>query len=801
MFFVDGLYAAGCVTILIVIFLIIHYTSPPKSWGDVSQSLIYHQVRKYLLRLKQEHVKFWRPQILLFVNDPRRQYKLIQFCNSMKKGALYILGHVIVTDDFGGAVPEARRQQAAWTKYIDFSKIKAFVNIAISPGVEWGARNLVLSAGLGGMRPNIAVLGFYNLDDLRRSKPLIDIPEISSPTIGTSESQQKISRDSKEIRMEGQLPTDFCRKEGMMSVTSYVTILEDLLLQVQINVAVAKGFQALELPNLEKEGTKKYIDLWPIQMSAEISAEANGKQNVLTTNFDTCKSAVLFIIFLTLIRRLDTLILQLGVILNTVAAWKRAYKLRVAVFVEYESDVEEERSRVKALLENLRIEAEILVFWLASGNLQTYEFIINGANPGKEVEEEIEQCLNQHSWWDELQKMRGKRGIGTENDSLSDLASIFSTRTTWPDSSFQQGPRGERVKRFLGLRRLLKTSKRRHSASGIAKLGVSLGMRTHSLSPQVASRHASIASASEDSESSDDGDSETIEDDGLDSEADSLGGAASEADIDDYESESGSSSDMGKRLVLRRRSQGDSVMDPPPSKKSTIEGQGKVQDPLSRTTLHNAQTVSTKTTPSMSTAGATQNQGESLDEQHQSLPPHVQPHTSASRHLSRLRPDTLSRHASMPKFSSKPVPETRVATEDGPERSIMFTDTPFPATKRSRLPSAYHTSSSMPDNISEVSEPRSPSLSRTGSMYSTQAIPLSFNDLPSRGQHLIINELIKGQSEKTAVIFTTLPTPMAGTCKSEAASASYLGDLEVLCKGCPPVLMVHSNSMTVTMSL
>jgi len=33
MFFVDGLYATGCIGILIVIFLIIHYTSPPKSWG------------------------------------------------------------------------------------------------------------------------------------------------------------------------------------------------------------------------------------------------------------------------------------------------------------------------------------------------------------------------------------------------------------------------------------------------------------------------------------------------------------------------------------------------------------------------------------------------------------------------------------------------------------------------------------------------------------------------------------------------------------------------------------------------
>lgn len=296
MFFVDGLYATGCVGILVIIFLIIHYTSAPKSWGDVSQNLIYHQVRKYLLRLRQEHVKFWRPQILLFVNDPRRQYKLIQFCNSMKKGALYILGHVIVTDDFGGSVPEARRQQAAWSKYIDFSKIKAFINIAISPGFEWGARNIVLSAGLGGMRPNIAVLGFYNLSDLRRSQPLIDITETSPATESgfKAEGSQKVPRrDSRAGQIDGTLPTDYCKTEATMSITSYVTILEDLLLRLQINVAVAKGFQELEFPHPKGENAKKYIDLWPIQMSAEIAAEG-AKQNVLTTNFDTCKLLLQF---------------------------------------------------------------------------------------------------------------------------------------------------------------------------------------------------------------------------------------------------------------------------------------------------------------------------------------------------------------------------------------------------------------------------------------------------------------------------------------------------------------------------
>ncbi|TVY80800.1 Vacuolar cation-chloride cotransporter, partial [Lachnellula suecica] len=576
MFFVDGFYATGCVGVLIFIFLIIHYASPPKSWGDVSQSLIYHQVRKYLLRLKQEHVKFWRPQILLLVNDPRRQYKLIQFCNSLKKGGLYVLGHVIVTDNFGGSVPEARRQQAAWTKYIDFSKIKAFVNIAISPGLEWGARNIVLSAGLGGMRPNIAVMGFYNLDDLRRNQPLIDVPEMLwSPTgkaaaSGAQQLRKRQRRDSTDVKMDGALPTDACKTEGMMSVTSYVTVLEDLLLRLQINVAVAKGFQDLEFPHSNgdpKESTKKYIDLWPIQMSAEIAAEGDNKQNVLTTNFDTY-----------------TLILQLGVILNTVPAWKKAYKVRVAVLVEYESDVEEERGRVQSLLENLRIEAEVLVFWLSSGDLPTYEIIVNGASPGKEHEEEVEECLKGQEWWDEIQRFRGNRGSFAADD-LSGIASVLSTGSGWPQSSFQQGPRGERAERFLGLRKLLKRSKKKHTMSGITKLGVNLGMRTHRLSPNVVNQHAIQRSASEDSGSESDvsTDSEAIADDETGEGSDGRESAASEGDIDDFESED-DSLPSHTRLV-RRRSHGDSLRGPPPSKKSTGEKEIKVPERPSRRLL------------------------------------------------------------------------------------------------------------------------------------------------------------------------------------------------------------------------
>jgi potassium/chloride transporter 9 len=297
MFFIDETYTVAATCLLIVLFLLIHYLSPPKRWGDVSQNLIYHQVRKYLLRLKPEHIKFWRPQIILLINDPRHNTRLIQFCNSMKKGGLYILGHVIVTDDFNVGVHEARLQQNAWTNYIsEIPSLKAFVQLIMSPSINWGVRNLILSAGLGGMRPNIAVLGFYNMDELRRSQPSLSIPCKSTPR-SDSYPLQRPSPDTFRRRrvdtsarlLQRALPTDIIRTENMISPTAYMTMLEDLALKYKLNVGVGKGFESLETPKRDvAENTKKYIDLWPIQMSAELVAEG---KSISTTNFDTCKSS------------------------------------------------------------------------------------------------------------------------------------------------------------------------------------------------------------------------------------------------------------------------------------------------------------------------------------------------------------------------------------------------------------------------------------------------------------------------------------------------------------------------------
>lgn len=294
------------------------------------------------------------------------------------------------------------------------------------------------------------------------------------------------------------------KPENAIGIQSYVTIVEDLVLRLHINVALAKGFHELEVPtpkttksqqllstlrlaDIEEDvPTKKYIDLWPIQMSAEMATagEDPTRRNVLTTNFDTY-----------------TLILQLGCILHTVPSWKRTYKVRVAVFVEYETDVEEERGRVTTLLRNLRIEAEVLVFWLASGDLKMYEIIVNGKNDSdlNEAGEDVNDTLEDEEWWSDIQRLRNKRDM-TVSQELVQATDLLEAVVKWPTSSFQHGRRESKLKRFAGLKKMLRRTKSKTSASDLERNGATIGMRSQRLPAELLSDSDSEGSSLSDGE-------------------------------------------------------------------------------------------------------------------------------------------------------------------------------------------------------------------------------------------------------------------------------------------------------------
>ena len=142
----------------------IYFFTPAKPWGDVSQALIFHQVRKYLLRLDASgstHTKLWRPSIFLSSQAPESQLALIDFCNNLKKGGLFIIGSIV-----RGGIYEAGDRtlmlKRGWQKFLQPTPIKAFTDAAFAPSrsVRLGLQSLMVSSGLGGMSSNTVVLEF-----------------------------------------------------------------------------------------------------------------------------------------------------------------------------------------------------------------------------------------------------------------------------------------------------------------------------------------------------------------------------------------------------------------------------------------------------------------------------------------------------------------------------------------------------------------------------------------------------------------------------------------------------------------
>lgn len=419
MIIVDGVTASALILSMAILFLFIHYFCPPKPWGDVSQSLIYHQVRKYLLRLRQDNIKYWRPQVLLFVDNPRTSWNLIRFCNSLKKGGLYILGHVTVTDEFQTQFGELKKQKHAWEKIRDMANIKAFVQVATGPSLLWGIRNVFLGSGLGGMKPNVSVIGFFDLESYYSNNEAADELQL---TASSDSKKQAVYVNVPPAYIP--LPTDIFKNEKKVKISQWVEIVEDLSL-MQSNIAVAHGFKTLRVP--EKRGKRsnkrQIIDLYPIQMSATVNSES-GDASIVTSNFDTY-----------------TLILQLGAILITVPEWRDTHELRIILFVENELDRCSEIDRINKLLQVLRIEATVLVVSL--DQFRVYNTIVRG---DPIMFDYVNSALKDIEWWEDLvdarETLTPKRRFSTTapvHDKLSKGLQIKVRKTRkYSTSKFQK---------------------------------------------------------------------------------------------------------------------------------------------------------------------------------------------------------------------------------------------------------------------------------------------------------------------------------------------------------------------------
>ncbi|XP_077170109.1 solute carrier family 12 member 9 isoform X2 [Paroedura picta] len=335
MFLISPGGASGSLGLMLLLLGFIHLRSAASSWGYISQALIFHQVRKYLLLLdiRKDHVKFWRPQILLMVANPRGGSQLIKFINHLKKGGLFVLGHVEIGDLDTMPSDPIQAHYNFWLSLVDKLNVKAFVDLTLSPSVRQGTQHLLRITGLGGMKPNTLVLGFY--DNC--------VPEdyfLQDPAFSQARENDEFGVDL--TALQAHFPPV---REGeihrALSPAEYVAIISDAV-KMHKNVCLARHFHLLE-KDLPSSSSKKrfegcYIDVWPL--------------NLLRP--DTPAYVDICSLFL----------LQMACILTMVSSWKSA-RLRIFLCVE-SGDVGwvSKEEKLKELLTKLRIKATIkIVTW------------------------------------------------------------------------------------------------------------------------------------------------------------------------------------------------------------------------------------------------------------------------------------------------------------------------------------------------------------------------------------------------------------------------------------------------------
>ncbi|KAL8177010.1 UNVERIFIED_CONTAM: hypothetical protein K2H54_040811 [Gekko kuhli] len=367
MFLISPAGASGSLGLMLLLLGFIHLRSAASSWGYISQALIFHQVRKYLLLLdiRKDHVKFWRPQILLMVANPRGGSQLIKFINHLKKGGLFVLGHVEIGDLDTMPSDPIQAHYNFWLSLVDKLNVKAFVDLTLSPSVRQGTQHLLRITGLGGMKPNTLVLGFY--DNC--------VPEdyfLQDPAFSQARENDEFGVDL--TALQAHFPSV---REGesqrALSPAEYVAIISDAV-KMHKNVCLARYFHLLE-KELPSSSSKRrvegyYIDVWPLNLLRPDTP----------TYVDIC----------------SLFLLQMACILTMVSSWKAA-RLRIFLCVE-SGDVGwvSKEEKLKELLTKLRIKAAIkTVTWdqvvalhghqQADGEAQGNEGPPSGAAPLSQV--------------------------------------------------------------------------------------------------------------------------------------------------------------------------------------------------------------------------------------------------------------------------------------------------------------------------------------------------------------------------------------------------------------------------------
>lgn len=144
------------------LYLLVVYRKPDVNWGSSTQAQTYKTALTTAQRLNNvsEHVKNYKPQILVLCGYPQARPLLLDFANLITKShSLLILGDV-VNNRINHRIRSARSSKVY--SYLRNRKIKAFYTMIDNMLFEIGAKALLQTSGIGKLSPNVLMMGYKN---------------------------------------------------------------------------------------------------------------------------------------------------------------------------------------------------------------------------------------------------------------------------------------------------------------------------------------------------------------------------------------------------------------------------------------------------------------------------------------------------------------------------------------------------------------------------------------------------------------------------------------------------------------
>uniref|UniRef100_A0A0N5ANZ6 Solute carrier family 12 member 9 n=1 Tax=Syphacia muris TaxID=451379 RepID=A0A0N5ANZ6_9BILA len=163
MFVLSWMIALLTFGIFVLLFIYIRTKKSNINWGSSTQANSYRNALLALLKLSQiqEHVKNYRPQLLVLTGNPFARQALVDFAYSISKGQnLMICGHVVPYPPSVAATACIKKLNVELTQWLNDHRIRAFYCAVANRSLKSGVQSLLQTVGLGKMQPNILLMGF-----------------------------------------------------------------------------------------------------------------------------------------------------------------------------------------------------------------------------------------------------------------------------------------------------------------------------------------------------------------------------------------------------------------------------------------------------------------------------------------------------------------------------------------------------------------------------------------------------------------------------------------------------------------